>query len=53
VAQLIIAMENSQLTEALQTLSKEEFREFGKFLRSPFFNNRSEVIRLYEFLKLY
>ncbi len=53
MAQLIIAMENSQLTEALQTLSKEEFREFGKFLRSPFFNNRSEVIRLYEFLKLY
>lgn len=44
-------MKNSQLSEILRALSKTEFREFGKFVRSPFFNNRSEVIRFYDSLK--
>lgn len=44
-------MISSQLTEALYSFTKEEFREFGKFINSPFFNNRSEVIRFYNALK--
>jgi len=37
--------------DELKTLSKNEFREFGKFLNSPYINNRSEVTRLYEAIK--
>ena len=44
-------MKNSQLTKAIQALSKEEFKELGKFVYSPFFNNRDEVIRFYEAIK--
>jgi len=44
-------MENSQLINVLKTLDKTEFREFGKFVRSPYFNNRSEVIRFYDAIK--
>ena len=42
---------NSQLIEALGSLDKNEFREFGKFVNSPFFNNRSEVIRFFGAIK--
>ncbi|HAX49385.1 MAG TPA: hypothetical protein PK605_02810 [Ignavibacteria bacterium] len=44
-------MKNSQLFESLRTLNEKEFREFGKFINSPYFNNRSEVIRFYEAIK--
>ncbi len=44
-------MINSQLLEALRSLDKNEFREFGKFVNSPFFNNRSEVLRFFGVLK--
>lgn len=40
-----------QLFEVLRSMGKEEFREFGKFVNSPFFNSRSEAIRLYEAMK--
>lgn len=46
-------MQNSQLAVALRSLSKEEFREFGRFVRSPYFNNREEVIRYYDVIKKY
>jgi hypothetical protein len=46
-------MKNSQLSETLGKLSKAELKEFGKFIRSPFFNNRSEVIRFYDAVKKY
>lgn len=46
-------MENSQLVVILRSLSKSEFREFGRFVQSPYFNNRDEVIRLYDVLKAY
>ncbi|NOS84668.1 MAG: hypothetical protein HOP31_05965 [Ignavibacteria bacterium] len=46
-------MEKSQLAEALRSLNKDEFREFGKFVRSPYHNNRSEVIRFYDAVKKY
>lgn len=44
-------MENSQLVEIFRTMTKTEFREFGKFLKSPYFNNRSEVVRYYDAVK--
>ncbi len=44
-------MKNSQLAEVLGSLTKAEFRELGKFVRSPFHNNRDEVIRFYDALK--
>jgi len=44
-------MKNSQLTEVLTSLDKAEFKEFGKFARSPYFNNRNEVVRFYDALK--
>ncbi len=44
-------MENYQLAVILRSFTKEEFKEFGKYLKSPYFNNRSEVVRLYEAFK--
>ncbi len=44
-------MENSQLAVILRSFTKEEFKEFGKFIHSPYFNNRDEVIRFYDALK--
>lgn len=46
-------MENSQLTDVLRSFSKAELKEFGKYLKSPYFNNRSEVVRFYEAVKDY
>ena len=44
-------MKNTQLIESLRTLDKNEIKEFGKFISSPYFNNRSEVIRFFNSLK--
>lgn len=44
-------MKNTKLIEILRTFSKEEFRLFGKFVESPYFNGRSEMIRFYESIK--
>jgi hypothetical protein len=44
-------MENSQLSVILRSFTKDEFKEFGRFVHSPYFNNRDEVTRYYEALK--
>jgi len=44
-------MKNNQVFEALRALDKIEFREFGKFVNSPYHNNRSEVTRFYDAVK--
>lgn len=44
-------MIDSQLAEALRALSGAEFKEFGKFVSSPYFNNRDEITRFYNALK--
>lgn len=44
-------MKNTQLIEILASLNKSEFKEFGKYIISPFFNNRSEVIRFFNAIK--
>ena len=54
----IVAMENSSpskssLVQFLKLLSKEEMKEFEKFVVSPFHNNRSDVTRLFFEIKKY
>lgn len=41
-------MENTNLQQLLQTLSKNEWREFGDFLASPFFNRNEKFRRFYQ-----
>lgn len=41
-------MEKNLLQEALSTLSSAEIREFGKFIRSPFFNTRQSLVELFD-----
>lgn len=43
-------MKNSLLLEALETLDKKERRAFARFVQSPFFNQREDVVRLYDYL---
>ncbi|MEO1514724.1 MAG: hypothetical protein AAFV95_06920 [Bacteroidota bacterium] len=43
-------MQDTQLFALLRSLNPKELRELGKFLRSPFFNKREDVVRMFEFL---
>ena len=43
-------MEKTLLFEAFASLSTAELREFGKFVRSPFFNTRPQLIALFDYL---
>ena len=42
---------SGNLIQLLNTFSKEEMREFGKFVNSPFHNNRSDVILFFDEIK--
>jgi hypothetical protein len=42
-------MQNSRLHELLQSFSPTELTAFGKYLRSPFFNHREDVVRLFDY----
>ncbi len=44
-------MVQSKLILLLKSFSKQEFREFSKFVASPFFNQKEDVIKMYEILK--
>jgi len=44
-------MYSSNLITLLKTFSKEEFKDFGKFVRSPHFNTHKDVIRYYAYLR--
>ena len=46
-------MKSSKLTELLASLSKDEFRKLGDFLKSPFFNKSRYLILFYRELKKY
>jgi len=47
-------MKNTGLFGLLRNLNKAEFKELGKFIRSPYHNNRSELSRYYNKLsKIY
>ncbi|WP_156825739.1 hypothetical protein [Lewinella cohaerens] len=43
-------MKNSTIIPVLKTLDKKECREFSKWLASPFFNQRQDVIDLFQYL---
>ena len=43
-------MEGSRLLEVMGKLDKKEIRELRKFLSSPFFNQREDVVQLFEFI---
>lgn len=44
-------MENSKLIEVLKTLSKTEFKEFGKYLEGTSYRKTGPVFMLYQYLK--
>lgn len=46
-------MKDSKIIQFLKCLTKQEFREFRKFVKSPYHNNRKEVIRFYETIREY
>ena len=45
------SLRNSNPVEILKTFSKDEVKEFDKFVHSPFFNCRNDVTRLFRELK--
>lgn len=44
-------MKNSKVIQILKSFSSEELKRFGDFLRSPFFNKKSNVIKLFKAFK--
>jgi len=46
-------MYTSNLISLLKTFSAEEFRNFGKFICSPYYNTHRDVIRYYSYMKKY
>jgi hypothetical protein len=46
-------LENSKLIPLLQSLDKEEFKVFGRFVKSKVYNPNKNLIKLYEELKKY
>lgn len=44
-------MKESQLVYLFKSLNKKEIRDLSKWLRSPFFNQREDVIQLFEYLR--
>jgi hypothetical protein len=43
-------MYKTSIVKILKNLSKTELRELGKFVQSPYFNSRAEVVQLYDAL---
>lgn len=46
-------MSNSLYKDLLGSMDRSELNEFGRFIHSPYFNNRSEVVRFFEAVKKY
>lgn len=44
-------MKKTKVVQFMECLSREDMVEFGKFLRSPYFNSNQEVIGLFDALK--
>lgn len=44
-------MQNSSITKILKNFSKEEIKEFGKFVNSPYFNSSEATALLFEEIK--
>lgn len=46
-------MKNSKLIELLKTFDANEWRQFGDFVASPYFNSNESLLRLFHFLTRY
>ncbi|MBS1493014.1 MAG: hypothetical protein JST55_05875 [Bacteroidetes bacterium] len=46
-------MHKSNLIELLKIFTAKEFKEFGDFVKSPFYNKNDNVINLYAYIKKY
>ncbi|MFI5211322.1 MAG: hypothetical protein ACHQIH_00420 [Ignavibacteria bacterium] len=46
-------MRDSKLISVLKTMTKKEFRDFGRFVYSPFFNRLNNILKFFEELKKY
>lgn len=46
-------MHKSNLIEILKIFTVKEFKDFGDFVKSPFFNKNENVINLYNYIKKY
>lgn len=44
-------MNNSKLIKLIKSFSKDEFREFGLFVASPYYNREKILVKFYNFLK--
>ena len=44
-------MQNTRLWEAFSSLTKPELRAFDKFVRSPFFNSKTQLTGLFDYLR--
>lgn len=44
-------MFNSKAIEVVNTLSGDEMKEFGQFIRSPFFNSNKNLIKLFDVVR--
>lgn len=44
-------MQNSKLIDLLKTFEKEDWRWFRKFLLSPYFNSREELVPFFDYLR--
>ena len=44
-------MLGSQLMQMIKSLTKHDIRELKKVVRSPYFNQREDVIKLYDFIE--
>ncbi|CAN5525604.1 hypothetical protein BH10BAC5_BH10BAC5_27920 [soil metagenome] len=44
-------MENSKLIQLFKSFTKSEMKDFGKFIRSPYFNESPQLVEFYELLK--
>lgn len=43
-------MQNTRLIQLLTTLSAKEYRELDRFIQSPFFNQREDVVKFFQYL---
>ncbi|RPI14334.1 MAG: hypothetical protein EHM58_16675, partial [Ignavibacteriae bacterium] len=46
-------MKESKIKELLKALSVVEFKRFGDFIRSPFFNKNPHLVTLYDYFSKY
>jgi len=46
-------MQKSKLIDKLRLVERDEMRDLGKFIASPFFNKDDKVVKLFDYLKKY